>query len=167
MAVILPGQVYFATESPVWTGGRGFYDPTADGAAWGIAYLITVQQFADVAAQEMYREPGTDMDLTEVLATGRSELGPGRYETLVCPGALQGVPVLTFTAPWRMADVEVRRPATAYIRHLACGLQASSAWSTEEIAVYLSRRPGVKGHLAPEAIMALLTGGEPLVSDRF
>lgn len=166
VAVTLPGQVYFATESPVWTGGRGFYDPTADGVAWGIAYLITVQQFADVAAQEMYQEPGSDIDLTEVLATSRSALGPGRYETLVCPGSLGDVPVLTFTAPWRMADVEVRRPATAYIRHLACGLQASSAWSSEEIAAYLSQRPGVKGHLAPGAIMALLAGGEALVRDR-
>ncbi|MFE0644754.1 histone deacetylase [Streptomyces sp. NPDC058877] len=159
VAVTMPGQVYFATESLVWTGGRGFYDPTADGVAWAVTHLITVQQFADVAAQEMYREPGQDVELTEVLATGRSERGPGRYETLVCPGALEGLPVLTFTAPWRMADTGVRRPATAYVRQLAHGLKASSAWSDEEIAGYLSDRPGARGHLTPDAVMELLADG--------
>ncbi|MFE0702827.1 hypothetical protein [Streptomyces sp. NPDC058872] len=127
----------------------------------GGAHLITVQQFADVVAQETYREPGQDVELTEVLATGRSERGPGRYETLVCPGALDGLPVPTFTAPWRMADVEVRRPVAAYVRQPAHGLKAPSTWSDEEIAGDPSDRPGARGHLTPEAVMELRADGVP------
>ncbi|MFD3946364.1 histone deacetylase [Streptomyces sp. NPDC058579] len=158
VAVILPGQVYFATESPVWGGGRGFYDPDADGVAWGVAHLITVEQFSDILAQEMYREPGTavDLDLAGVLAFGRSELGAGRYETVVCPGRLDGLPLLTFTAPWRIAEVALLAPSAVYLRHLAGGLRASGAWSVDDIAEYLAGRPGALGHWTPAAVAALV-----------
>lgn len=154
--VVLPGVVYFATESPVWHGGRAFYDPAADGQAPAHAYLVSASQFSDIAAQEMYRDPGEDLDLTEVLARGRAETGPGRYETLVCPGALDGRAVLTFTAPWGYADVPGRAPSEPYLRHLAAGLVASHGWSADRVAAYLARRPGAAGHWTPAAVRALL-----------
>lgn len=157
VALTLPGQVYFATESAMWTGGRGFYDPGADGVAWAVAHLITTEQFSDIAAQEMYRNPGADLDLTGVLAAGRAASGPGRYETLVCPGELDGVPVLTVTAPWRMTDVALVQPSAAYLRHLAGGLRKSGAWDADEIAAYLAARPGAEGHWTPADIAALIS----------
>lgn len=54
--------LYFATESAVWTGGRGFYDPTGPGRMRARAHLLTVDQVSEIAAQEMYREPGADLD---------------------------------------------------------------------------------------------------------
>lgn len=73
--VELQGRLYFATESPVWTGGRGFYDPAASGRTRVCAHLVTAQQFSDIAAQEMHREPGRDFDLAEVLRSGRDTVG--------------------------------------------------------------------------------------------
>ncbi|MEU9162658.1 histone deacetylase [Streptomyces sp. NPDC048424] len=159
VAVELPGSLYFATESLVWTGGRGFYDPTAPGRIRGRAHLVTAQQFSDIAAQEMYREPGAGADvyLTHVLRTGRDELGPGRYETLICAGALDGIPVLTFTAPWAMHEVEWVSPAAAYVTHLAAGLLESGAWNARSVADYLARCPGAAGHWSADRIAALLT----------
>ncbi|MFF9911673.1 histone deacetylase [Streptomyces sp. NPDC013457] len=157
--VVLPGAVYFATESAVWTGGRGFYDPEARGPALARAHLITAGQFADIAAQEMYREPESDLDLTEAVTRGRSELGPGRYETLVCPGTLDGVPVLTLTAPWRMTDVPLREPSAPYVQHLATGLDETGAWRPAEIAAYLGTCPGAAGHWTAEAVLALIAPG--------
>ncbi|MEE1818441.1 histone deacetylase [Streptomyces sp. SP18ES09] len=154
--VVLPGQVYFATDSPVWGGGRAFYDPAADGTAWGVAHLLTAGQFSDVAAQEMYRAPGADLDLSGVLATGRGTLGPGRYETLVCPGLFDGVPVLTFTAPWPMPGEEgLRAPSAAYLRHLAAGLGRTGAWTHAEVAAHLADRPGAAGHWTAGAVARL------------
>ncbi|MFB7589115.1 histone deacetylase [Streptomyces sp. NPDC056169] len=159
VALLMPGRVYFATESPVWGGGRAFYDPSADGTARGVAHLLTVGQFSDIAAQEMDRPPGTDLDLAEVLATGRRSFGPGRYETLVSPGLLDGLPVLTFTAPWPMpvpADSgELRPPSAAYLRQLAAGLNLAGAWSPADTAAYLAGCPGAAGHWTPEAVTAL------------
>ena len=164
-AVVLPGAVYFATESPVWRGGRGFYDPGAPGVAYGRAHLLRAGQFCDVVAQEMGREPGTapgtDLDLGEVVTRGQVALGPGRYETLVCAGALDGVPVLTFTAPWRMADVPLRAPSGPYVGHLAAGLYEAGAWEPPEIAGYLAGLPGAAGVWAAEEVLELFEAAGP------
>ncbi|MFD3683033.1 histone deacetylase [Streptomyces sp. NPDC058613] len=157
LPVELPGRLYFATESAVWTGGRGFYDPAPPGRTRARAHLVSARQFSDIAAQEMYRDPGADLDLTTVLRTGRDELGPGRYETLICPGALEGVPVLTFTAPWAMGDVDWAAPSAPYVRLLATGLLECGPWDRRSVAAYLARCPGAAGHWTEARITALLT----------
>ncbi|MGW0389475.1 histone deacetylase [Streptomyces sp. NPDC003042] len=157
LPVELPGRLYFATESTVWTGGRGFYDPAVPGRTRGRAHLVTAQQFSDIAAQEMYREPGTDVDLRAVLRSGRDELGPGRYETLICSGVLEGVPVLTFTAPWAMREVDWVKPSAAYVKYLAAGLLESGPWDERSIAGYLAQCPGAAGHWSADEIVDLLT----------
>src|SRR5689334_4739350 len=160
--VELPGTVYFASESLVWTGGRAFYDPTTPGTVWARAHLVTLGQFADIAAQEMYAAPrgdrALDLGLDTALASGSAQLGPGRYETLVHPGDLDGVPVLTFTAPWRAADVPWTRPSAPYLRFLASGLLQADAWPPSAITAYLAARPGAAGHWTAEQISRLLTG---------
>lgn len=161
LPLMLPGLLYFATESPVWKGGRAFYDPDAGGETPARAYLLTVSQFSDVAAQEMYREPGTDLDLSGVLRHGRARLGPGRYETLVCPGLLDGHPVVTFTAPWRSGEVEGTPPSAAYLRHLASGLMAAHGWSAEEAAGFLATRPGAGAHWTPGRVADLVARSGP------
>jgi hypothetical protein len=134
------GGIYFATESPVWLGGRAFYDAELPGTTAVRAYLVTTAQFADVAAQEMYREPGVDLDLDVVPANGRHALGPGRYETLLHLGEHDGRPALTFTAPWSAADVEHTAPSAAYLKMLAAGLSEAHHWTAARIADYLARR---------------------------
>ncbi|MBB5956935.1 hypothetical protein FHS29_003528 [Saccharothrix tamanrassetensis] len=133
------GGVYFATESPVWGGGRAFYDPALPGKAAVRGYLITAAQFADVAEQEMYREPGTDFDFAEVLANGRHVRGTGRYETLLHLGDVTGHPALTFTAPWSSADVEHVAPSGGYLRMLRDGLREAHGWDVARAAAYLAR----------------------------
>ncbi|WP_422737331.1 histone deacetylase [Micromonospora sp. WMMD729] len=149
--VWMPGGIYFAGESGAWTGGMAFYDPELPGAAAARAYLVTVEQFTDIAAQEMYRPtgdtddllPGTSGAIDAAVAHGRATLGPGRYETLVCPGRRAGVPMLTFTAPEPASAVPHRPPAPAYLGMIARGLHESHGWPAERIADYLARRPGV------------------------
>ncbi|UWE13445.1 histone deacetylase [Actinacidiphila bryophytorum] len=158
-AVQLPGLVYFATESPVWRGGLAFYDPDAAGTAWARAHLLTAEQFADVAAQEMYRAPGGDLDFGPLLAEGRTRLGPGRYETLVHPGDLEGVPLVTFTAPWRAADVPWTAPSAAYVRVLGGGLLEAGRWGADEVAGYLASRPGAAGRWTAAEVGRLLAEG--------
>ncbi|CAL9411918.1 hypothetical protein SUDANB95_01665 [Actinosynnema sp. ALI-1.44] len=134
----VPGGVYFATESPVWGGGRAFYDPDLPRTTAARAYLITERQFADVVAQEMYRAPDRDLDLRTALATGRHALGPGRYETLLHLGEHAGHPALTFTAPWSAADVEHTAPTAAYLQMLKAGLHAAHGWNADQTAAYLA-----------------------------
>ncbi|MFF6775763.1 histone deacetylase [Streptomyces sp. NPDC012637] len=158
-AVELRGVLYFATESAVWGGGRGFHDPGAAGRVFARAHLISDRQFSDIAALEMYREPGADLDLSEVVAQGRVQFGPGRYETVVCAGDVDGVPLLTFTAPWAVHEVELRPPSEPYLRQVAAGLRESGAWADEEIAGYLAGCPGVSPHWTVDRVRALLRDG--------
>ncbi|QTD99477.1 histone deacetylase [Streptomyces cyanogenus] len=154
--VELTGAMYFATRSPVWGGGRAFYDPEVSGRVLARAHLVTTGQFADIAAQEMYRAPGADLDLADVLSEGRAVLGEGRYETLVCAGQVDGMPVLTFTAPWGINDVQWVPPSAAYIRFLAAGLLSAGAWDLDAVASYVAACPGATDHWSPRDIVALL-----------
>ncbi|WP_330230056.1 histone deacetylase [Nocardia sp. NBC_00508] len=157
--LLLPGLLYFATESLTWTGGRAFYDPDCPGEMAAHAHLLTAAQFGDIVAQEMYRAPGTELDLAAVIDRGTTTLGPGRYETLVCAGTYDSYPVLTFTAPWRYRDVPGNPPAAAYVRHLAAGLRAAHGWSIRTTAGYLATRPGADRRWTPDSVHALLCAG--------
>lgn len=154
--VELTGALYFATESPVWGGGRAFYDPQGEGRLYARAHLVSASQFADIAAQEMYREPGQDLDLGEVLAAGVARLGSGRYETLVCAGRLDGIPVLTFTAPWSADETAPVPPSREYVRFLASGLLEAGAWDAAAVAAYVASSRGAAGQWSERAIRELI-----------
>ncbi|GAB2730564.1 histone deacetylase [Nocardia thraciensis] len=149
--ITLPGTIYFSWESPVWTGGIAFYAHNpADGwpvAAAARGYLLTVEQFDDLLAQEMYRVPGATagLDLGEVVRRGKVGLGDGRYETLLHVADLDGFPVLTFTSPWDPETVELNRPTARYLGMLAAGLRESHGWTSGKILSYLAELPGVQG----------------------
>ncbi|WP_371775881.1 histone deacetylase [Streptomyces sp. NBC_01438] len=154
--VEMRGALYFATKSTVWGGGRAFYDPEQEGRVLARAHLVSASQFADIAAQEMYRSPGEDLDLGPVLRSGVARLGDGRYETLVCAGQLDGLPVLTFTAPWRAEEVTPVPPSRAYVRLLAAGLLEAGAWDMDTVAAYIASSRGAVGHWPDRAIRALV-----------
>jgi membrane protein DedA with SNARE-associated domain len=121
----LPGTTYFAGESKVWGGGMAFYDHSVPGPTPAKAYLITAEQFADVAAQEMHRPPEPDSPLERLvfdLPTGSSHsLGPGGYETLLVLDDIDGVPMVTFTAAHGSSDVEHTQPQEPYLAMLRTG----------------------------------------------
>ena len=91
--VEVPGGLVFAGASRVWHGGMAFYDRAAPGVVAGCAYLVTTEQFADVAAQELRRPPGGEFahDLSGLLPDVESVVttGPGLYETVVRLGELR------------------------------------------------------------------------------
>ncbi len=142
--VDLPGALYFAGHSPQWGGGVAFYDHEAQGPTAARAYLVTAEQFADVAAQEMRRLPMDGDPLEEIVIGGIDggvhHAGPGHYETLIEVGRLDGAPMLLFTAPHGIDHVEHTQPTADYLEMLAMGLRESRAWGDEELAEYFARR---------------------------
>ncbi|MGW2093178.1 histone deacetylase [Promicromonospora sukumoe] len=140
-AVHLPGRLWFAGESSVWGGGMAFYDHDAAGPTPARAYRITSGQLADIAAQEMHRSPAPDDPLESLLRSGvarRHTAGPGRYETLVAVGRLDGLLMLTFTAPHGHAGRPHAAPSAAYVAMIAAGLREAHGWSDAEVRTYLS-----------------------------
>jgi hypothetical protein len=163
LPMLLPGGVYFALTSLTWGGGMAFYDPLLPARAAARGYLLSPGQFADVVHQEMRRDVGTDLDLSEAIATGRQRLGPGRYETVLKVGVKEGVPMLTFTAPHGAARAEQRAelnpPSAPYAAMLGRGLQEAHGWSARRAVRYLLDCPGVREGWDKAALGTLLEVG--------
>ncbi|MFC3997468.1 histone deacetylase [Nocardiopsis sediminis] len=157
-ALWLAGGVHFAFTSRMWGGGLALYDPALPGATPACAYLVTAEQFTDIAAQEMYKAPGADHDLAEVLRTGRIVLGAGRYETLLHRGDLDGHPILTFTSHAPSTEVQATSPSARYLGTIGSGLRATHGWSAQRTGAYLASRPGTSGTWTGEEVAALLAG---------
>lgn len=160
-AVLLPGCLYFAGNSHVWgEGGMAFYDHTVPGPTPARAYRITVQQFADVAAQEMHKLPDPGNPIEQVIAGGisggRHSAGPGHYETLIEVGERDGIPMYTFTAPGGMHEVARTRPSERYLTTIATGLREAHAWDDERISGYFASLT-----FADAPTSELLTAGAP------
>lgn len=143
--VQISGRVFFAGQFAGW-GGRGvaFFDATATGATAGKAHLITLEQLADVVAQENGQLPGTDIALESVLSGGELTIENARYETVVHIGTQQARPMLTLTS--RAADLTTTPPSSAYLWTIAAGLRESHGWAPPRISAYLATLTGVAGN---------------------
>jgi hypothetical protein len=106
-------------------------------------YLITVEQFVDVLAQETRRSRGMALDLAPAFSGQRYSNGVGGYPILVRLGACRGVPLVTFTRDWRSPSSLVA-PTIAYLAAMATGLREAHRWSWTQIDRYLSALPGVQ-----------------------
>jgi hypothetical protein len=146
--------LYFAGTSKTWGGSPAFIDAsTPSGRTFGRGYLVTWEQFEDVVAQENGRSSGLIAIGDEKLEPGFSrQIGPGRYELLVCTGRMEGCPVVTFTSPQAVADAEIGAPTPAYLAMLVGGLRETHRLTDEAIVDYLGSAPGC----APEQVLAAL-----------
>ena len=140
--VTLPGRLSFAWDSPTWGGGIAFFTPSSSATVRATAYLVTARQFSDVFAQEMWREPGVDLDLAPVLAARSHAVGPGRYETLYVAGTVDELPVLTFSCP-DVAALALRPPAASYLATMVRGLRSTHELTTDETVDYLLAADGI------------------------
>lgn len=145
----IAAELAFGGESKTWGGGVAFVDRAGD-ATLARLYLITLEQFADVVAQENWLDPGT----LEIALDDEVNLGEGLHYGLVLGlGEFDGDPVLTVT---RQRGTAIARPSAAYLRHVARGLAESHRLSPAEIAAYLASKRGVSGEIGEEELIALL-----------
>jgi hypothetical protein len=156
MGIEMPQQLYFAGESKVWTGGLAFlshglgHEPTK-----GKAYLITPNQFEQVAAQESWRDQPLSLDMTALRAAGRLTMGDGtgNYDEMIYCGDQDGFPIISFTAPTERRPYT--KPSGAYLRMISGGLRRAHDLSNEEVYAYLLRKPGIAENYTTEELAAL------------
>jgi hypothetical protein len=131
----------FGGSSRTWGGGVALIDDAPDDVPSRVRlYLVTLEQFADVVAQENWLDPGS-VDLSGVTFAPHHVIGPDHvYRVVLQVGELDGTPVLTITQD---PSAPVAAPTMRYLRHIAQGLREAHGMSDEEIAAYLVTRPGV------------------------
>jgi hypothetical protein len=156
----VPHDLYFAGESRTWGGGIAFLDHehVSPAPTLGHAYLVTAEQFEDVAAQETGREHA-EVEVAEVRSAGSVTLGPGRYDRVVWLGDVDDVPQLTFTSPEPSSAAEAAAPRPRYLHRILVGLEAAHGMTPAESAAYLRRSPGVAGHWSMQALITLASEG--------
>ncbi len=126
----------------------------------GRRYLITLAQFDDLMAQES-RRPSSPMPVDD-LEPGRHHLvGQGNYDNLLALDPVDGIPVITFTAPNPPENREPAPPSPAYLGTVVRGLADAHPLAAREIAERLLLSPGVAPHWHTEAIVALITDPSP------
>ena len=76
----------------------------------------------------------------------------GRYDRLACLGTIENIPVVTLTAPWRLAEVTTAAPSLRYLAILIRGLREAFDLDDEAIVNYLARAPGCTEKLATAAL---------------
>jgi hypothetical protein len=144
LAVELPFTIYFARTSRKWGGSVAFADherhdpPVGLGRAW----LLTIEQFEDVAAQESGRD-AMACDLEVLRRDGHLRCGDGWYDQLLHVGDHGGMPIVTFTATEPLGDQPTGAPSGPYLRHVGAGLRAAHRLDDDELARYLLSCPGV------------------------
>jgi hypothetical protein len=140
-----------------------FFDRSRAGVAACRAYLITADQFGDIAAQERRRLPGGEFarDLAGLLPDVETMVatGPGHYETVVRLGELDGAPMFTITHH-DVAGLPLAAPAAAYLRWISVGLREAHGYDATRVARYLAAAPGAFGAWSAREIEALV-GAEP------
>ena len=161
-ALEVPGGLVFAGESLVWGGGMAFYDADAAGHAACRAYLVTVEQFADIVAQEMRRPPGGEFArrLADIPADVESvhTLGSGRYETVTRLGTCEGAPMFTVSHE-DVAGLQPSAPAAPYLHWISAGLREAHGWDADRIAGYLAVAPGADGAWTHGQLVELAAAG--------
>ena len=134
------------------------------GAVAARAYLVTVDQFADIVAQETWSPPGGPLaqQIVETLP-GMAAFhvhGPGDYETVHRLGEHDGVSLMTVTSD-RLAELEPTAPAAPYLWWIASGLMQAHGWTPDQAGDYLSRAIGAQGVWSAEEVAALVEQQTP------
>jgi hypothetical protein len=161
----------FGRESAGWGGGGVcFVDPAVRavdeagvGETLGRAWLITVEQLADVWAQENGGTVGPPIDVDRLLSVGSLELpsadrlegrpAQGWYRSLILLGELGGYPVATITC-----DVMPTPNASGlpYLEVVGRGLMETWGLDPSEAARYLATRIGNRGLVDETSLTELL-----------
>lgn len=139
-ALEIDRELMFGGTSHTWGGGVALVDPDVSGKTKARLYLISLEQFEDVVAQENWLACGS-------VRLGHTEdeisIGSERvYGLVVALGPLDGRPVLTVT---QQRGTAIAKPSVAYLRHIAIGLREAHGLDTDEAATYLLGKRGVAG----------------------
>jgi hypothetical protein len=156
-------DLYFAKNSVPWAGGVAFLRPDAgSGNAIGRAYLITADQFLDVAAQENGRKPG-DPGLAfdyryaeshdECYLNPRDPAKPATvarqlwYGRVLRIGIQESWPVVTLTGEWE-GYAPPSAPSRQYVATIVAGMNQVSKLPRKAVLDYLANRPGIKDRIS-------------------
>ena len=171
------GRMHFAASSGRWGGGGvAFMDNDYAGHALGRAYLVSIDQFDDIVAQENGRTPGSIKTNTdEALINGSTDVTNGLYGNLVHIGDYGNAPVFTFTGDFSAHDAllasrknakykfsATNEPSPNYIRMVGAGLAETFEMDVPQQADYIRGALGAEKFTRTAIMKILRTPADPV-----
>jgi hypothetical protein len=168
---VIPHRMYFSGKSPNWSHMAVAFIDSAPGGAVTFArgFLVTLEQFADIAMQENNKSPGRSFTPEEkarllsqretVLMEEGSETEPiGRwYGRVINLGTWNGLPAFTLTATWDDGSRPASPPGGGYLKTVARGLHETYQFTAGQVCDYLGARDGIAGTATKEAMPRLVS----------
>lgn len=154
--ITFPSAVCFRGHSKLWGGAPAFLEHTPDGpGALGRRYLITLEQFEDVLAQENRLD--TPIPVDPERPVGEAQVVTDRpYGQVVTLPPVDGHPVLTFTSAQPPEKREPAAPSASYLGTIVRGLAGVHPLTHTEIAGHLLLASGVSQRWDHASILELL-----------
>ena len=154
--ITFPSAVCFRGHSTWWGGAPAFLEHArAEIGALGRRYLITLEQFEDVLAQENRLDEPLPVDPGHPVGA-RQVLADRPYGQVVNLPPVDGYPVLTFTSPQPAEHRDPAPPSAAYLGTIVRGLAGAHPLTHDEIASHLLRASGVADGWDHASILDLL-----------
>ena len=149
-SLTIPGTLRLAGTSSVWGGGTAFYTPEAPGVVHARAYLLRMEQFADLVAQETRHPVGATLALADHGPTfhGLSQV----YDVVLDLGDLDGHRLLTLSAS---RDHTANPPSESYLRTMMDGLAEGFDLDAEQRVAYLAGLDGMLPTWSPDRLRAV------------
>jgi hypothetical protein len=161
-ALVVNHELYFAKNSDPWGGAMAFVvSQETRSQTLGRAYLITSEQFVDIASQQNGRKPGDpEFVMNYTYSEGVKEsyfnrsdpakpLGQGNqwYARILKLGARESWPVFTVTAEWSGYG-EPNAPGSSYLNVIARGIQQMGKISQHAMVEYFNGKVGIKDRIS-------------------
>ena len=122
-------------------------------------YLITLEQFADVHAQENRIRPGGlefPDDILDLAPGQQQTVIDGAYGAVVALDPVDGHPTFTFTAPTPPEQRPPAAPSAPYLATILHGLREVHDLDDTDIVERVGQSPGVRPNWSPAAMHQLL-----------
>ena len=161
-AMMINRELYFAKNSDPWGGAVAFVrSEPSKSQTLGRAYLISEQQFEDIAAQENARRPGekgfgfsyeyaetaSESYLNAVDPTAPHGGGKMWYGRVLLLGTRESWPIFTLTAEWP-GYLDVNTPGRTYLRTVATGIRQLGRISPKSLVEYFITKVGIKDRIS-------------------
>jgi hypothetical protein len=138
----IPGKLFFASHTNHWQGmTAAFLDPGDKESRTKVrAYLITLNQFEHILAQECNIAVPVAVDLQALKSHGRLILGDGDnfFNQLAYLGEHDGHPLITFTNSGEHMTRDT--PSKVYLAVLVRGLSQAHSMTKQAALKYLMDR---------------------------
>lgn len=149
--IIIPHQLFFSQNSSKWEGkGVAFVRPERhkEIRTLGRMYLITREQFVDVALQENGLKPrnygGFEINIEEAVERGTTTFRQGWYGLVIYLGHEGKFPIFTLSSSWNARKGAINPPGRKYRNIIMKGLKETYNMSNKEIENYLGNQIGIK-----------------------